>query len=474
MLFDSPEYFYFFTVALLLYWSLRERGAARTVVVFGLSCIFYMAASPKFIVLMLGSTFLDSIVGRKIAAATDQSTKKRWLVLSIGANLLLLGTFKYWNFVATSTEDVAQLLGNPIDHPLLRIALPPGISFYTFESMSYVIDVYRGKHPPAKRFLDLAFFISFFPKLVMGPIVRPGELLPQLERRPGVTRDGISRGLFLIGMGLIKKLVFSDYVSANFVDRVFTSPDRYSGTEVVIALYAFTLQIYCDFSGYTDVARGSAMLLGIELPENFDRPYQATNIADFWRRWHMTLSTWLRDYLYYPLGGSKVGGGRAYFNLFITMFLIGLWHRASWTFVVYGALQGTAMCVHRYMVRRSGKRAADYIEPTHVRVLKIVGMLQFVVFSRILFRADGMGNAGEIVERIVSGTSSMAQITPALWTVIILGFAMHYTPRSLIRGIEARFMAMPPVAQGLVLATAACLVSLIDRTGSTPYIYFQF
>lgn len=474
MLFDSPEYFYFLTFALLIYWSLRERGLARTLLVFLLSCVFYMAASPRFIVLMLGSTFLDSIVGRRIAASDDPVVRKRWLVLSITANLLLLGTFKYWNFVATTTEDVAVLLGSPIEHPLLRIALPPGISFYTFESMSYVIDVYRGKHPPARRFLDLAFFISFFPKLVMGPIVRPGELLPQLQKRPSVTRALVSQGLFLIGLGLVKKLVFSDYVSANLVDRVFASPDRYSGTEVVIALYAFTLQIYCDFSGYTDVARGSAKLMGIELPENFDRPYQATNVADFWRRWHMTLSTWLRDYLYYPLGGSKVGGARAYFNLFITMFLIGLWHRASWTFVVYGALQGTAMCVHRYMVRRSGKPPEGYVEPAGLRVAKIIGVLQFVVFSRILFRADGMENAGDIVERIVSGTVSVAQITPGLWAVILLGFAFHYTPRALIRGVEARFIASPAVVQALVLALAACLVSLIERAGSVPYIYFQF
>lgn len=473
MLFDSPEYFYFFVVALLLYWSLRDRGLARTLVTFVLSCIFYMAASPRFIVLMLGSTFLDSIIGRKISASEDDKVRKRWLTLSITANLLLLGTFKYWNFFATTTEDVASLLGNPIEHPLLRIALPPGISFYTFESMSYVIDIYRRKHPPARRFLDLAFFISFFPKLVMGPIVRPGELLPQLEKRPSLTKAGVGRGLFLIGLGLVKKLVFSDYLAMNLVNRVFADPDRYSGSEVVIALYAFTLQMYCDFSGYTDVARGSAKLMGIELPENFDRPYQATNIADFWRRWHMTLSTWLRDYLYYPLGGSKVGGKRAYFNLFITMFLIGLWHRASWTFVVYGALQGTAMCVHRYLVKTRGKRDPN-TEPVHMRVLKVIGMLQFVVFSRILFRADGMENAGEIVARIVSGTVSTAQISKELWILIVLGFAFHYTPRSLIQKIEARFVAASPFVQTLVLATAACLCSLIDRSEPPKYIYFQF
>lgn len=474
MLFDSPEYFYFFVVALLLYWSLRERGFARTLVTFVLSCIFYMAASPRFIVLMLGSTFLDSIIGRRIAASEDEKVRKRWLVLSITANLLLLGTFKYWNFFATTTEDVASLLGNPIEHPLLRIALPPGISFYTFESMSYVIDIYRRKHTPAKRFLDLAFFISFFPKLVMGPIVRPGELLPQLEKRPSLTRHLVGQGLFLIGLGIVKKLVFSDYLQINLVNRVFTDPDRYSGTEVVVALYAFTLQMYCDFSGYTDVARGSAKLMGIELPENFDRPYMATNIADFWRRWHMTLSTWLRDYLYYPLGGSKVGGGRAYFNLFITMFLIGLWHRASWTFVVYGALQGTAMCVHRWMVKRAGKREAGFEEPLRLRVLKMIGMLQFVVFSRILFRAEGMGNAGEIVERIFSGTLSAAQITAPIWIILVLGFAFHYTPKKLIETIEARFIALSPFMQTVVLATAACLCSLVDRSEPPKYIYFQF
>jgi alginate O-acetyltransferase complex protein AlgI len=322
------------------------------------------------------------------------------LVCSLVFNLGILAVFKYFDFWSSATASMASLLfGVEFSPFLLRWALPVGISFYTFQTMSYSIDVYRRTLEPKRSLLEFTAFVMFFPQLVAGPIVRASEFLPQLDGEPTLRREQVSRGLFLIGTGLVKKVAVADYLSANLVDRVFAQPELYTGTEVVIALYAFTMQIYCDFSGYTDMARGSALLMGFEIPENFDRPYQATNPAEFWRRWHMTLSRWLRDYLYFPLGGSRGGPVRAYFNLWLTMMLIGMWHGAAWTFVLYGFLQATVMVIHRFVVRHTGGSGEGQgrEDAFAMRAFKVFWALQFVVFSRILFRASSMDNARAVV-----------------------------------------------------------------------------
>jgi D-alanyl-lipoteichoic acid acyltransferase DltB (MBOAT superfamily) len=388
-------------------------------------------------------------------------------------NLGLLGTFKYFDFGSRAISDALAPLGLYADPVLLDAALPVGISFYTFESLSYCIDVYRGKAQPAKSPLDLLFFITFFPKLVAGPIARPSELMPQIAQPSQIDVQRVSDGLFLIATGLIKKIVFADYISVNLVDRVFDNPDAFTAAEVVVGLYGFTLQIYADFSGYTDVARGSAKLFGIELPENFDRPYQAKSPAEFWRRWHMTLSTWLRDYLYFPLGGSRHGELRTYFNLWITIFLIGLWHGAAWTFVVYGAMQATAVALHR-LSTKIWPRPEGVIEKPHWALLKVLGTMQFVVFSRILFRAEDWSNAEDVWGRLVSGTSSLAQVSPSVWAVLVVGFGMHYTPRRWYEFLRIRFVALHPVVKGVVLAALTAVLMRLASSQVVPYIYFQF
>jgi D-alanyl-lipoteichoic acid acyltransferase DltB (MBOAT superfamily) len=272
---------------------------------------------------------------------------------------------------------------------------------------------------------------------------------------------------------MVKKVAIADYLSVNLVDRVFDQPALYSTAEVVIALYGFTMQIYCDFSGYTDVARGSAKLMGLELPENFDRPYQSASPAEFWRRWHITLSTWLRDYLYYPLGGSHVGPARAYWNLWLTMFLIGIWHGASWTFVFYAILQSMAMVIHRFFYRRSG-RTRDTVDVWQLRAFKVFWALQFVVFSRILFRATSLQNAMEVTTRLGSGTFSVAQISAGVWAMLILTFAAHYTPKRWFESIELQFKSMPAPAQGVTLAAVGFALSIVATSQVVPYIYFQF
>jgi D-alanyl-lipoteichoic acid acyltransferase DltB (MBOAT superfamily) len=474
MHFHSLDYLVFLGCVLAGYWLLADRQIPRLLFVAAASCIFYMAWQPQYMVLLLLSTLLDFCVGLGIERARTQRGKRAWLAISLTGNLGLLGTFKYFNFFSGAVASGLRAFGLRVHAPHLDVLLPVGISFYTFECLSYAIDVYRGSLKPTRSFPRFAFFVTFFPHLVAGPIVRPADLLPQLERRPRIDPRVVGEGLFLIATGMIKMVAIADYLAVNLIDRVFDTPDVYSGAEVMLALYAYTMQIYCDFSGYTDVARGSAMLFGLRLPENFDRPYQSASPAEFWRRWHMTLSTWLRDYLYYPLGGSRVKSpARAYFNLGLTMFLIGLWHGAAWTFVVYGLLQATAMLTHRYFYRRSG-RTAETRDSRPLHALKVIGTLHFAVLSRVFFRSSDLHNAGEVASRLISGTFSIAQAPAAVLLVLAAGYAAHYTPRHWYRDALDRFTTLPSVAQGALLAAVGAGLMMIASEAVVPYIYFQF
>jgi D-alanyl-lipoteichoic acid acyltransferase DltB (MBOAT superfamily) len=475
VLFNSLDYILFLGIAVAGFWLLARHAQLRIIFVFLASCLFYMAWHPAYIVLILGSTVIDFVAGLRIHASEDQKVRKGWLLVSVVSNLGLLGVFKYFNFASQATADILNLLfGIEIAHPpFLDVLLPVGISFYTFQTLSYTIDIYRRKLEPTHNFFQFALFVTYFPQLVAGPIVRASQLLPQLQRKITLRDEQVTQGLFLIATGMVKKVAIADYLSVNLVDRVFDQPDLYSAAEVVIALYGFTMQIYCDFSGYTDVARGSAKLMGLELPENFDRPYQSASPAEFWRRWHMTLSTWLRDYLYFPLGGSRGSPIRAYWNLWLTMFIIGIWHGASWTFVFYALLQSMAMVLHRFFYRRSG-RTRDTVDTWRMHAFKVFWALQFVVFSRILFRATSLQNAADIVARLGSGAYSVAQISLGLWAMLVLTFAAHYTPTSWFESIELRFKAMPAPAQGVALAAVGFTLSFVATSEVVPYIYFQF
>lgn len=497
MRFDSLDYFVFLAFALVFYWGTRHLRVVRLLGLVALGTAFYGTLAPtgpdgrqlRYVALMLGAATVDYWAANQIAKTEDERKRKAWLVTSIVVNLGLLGTFKYWRFAVESIHDASVMMGHEVSLPILRLALPVGISFYTFETMSYTIDVYRRQLKPAKSLLEFVLFISFFPKLVAGPIVRASDFLPQIRAVPAVRRQQISEGLFLIGTGLVKKVVFANYVGVNMVDRVFRNPELYTGAETVVGLYAFTLQIFCDFSGYTDMARGSAKLFGIELGENFDRPYKATSIAEFWRHWHMTLSTWLRDYLYHPLGGSRVGGARAYFNLWLTMFLIGLWHGAKWTFVLYGTLQGLAMVIHRFWTRHGerlrfrGKLAwlswiANWEERSPESKLlyafKVACTMQFVVFTRILFRSPSFAAAGQIVERILHGRWTVANVPNTVWLALALGFAAHYTPKGWYADLRERFVKAHPALQAAALVVVALVVRRAATSEVVPFIYEVF
>lgn len=375
MLFASFDFLIFFVPVLLAFWALRNHPAARVIMLLGASYFFYMGGSKPppgevsppwyFAGLLVASTVLDYVASRQIhRAAPDlrgadptlarraKLTRNAWLITSLVGNLGLLGYFKYVDFLMQATVDVIEAvlpgaLGSAVA-PAIAPILPIGISFYTFQSLSYTIDVWRERLTPEPSFRRFALFVVFFPQLVAGPIVRASELLPQLHRRPKLSPGEIEWALFRIFKGLIKKVVLGDFIAVYFTDIVFDNPGDFTSLENLLALYAFTLQIYADFAGYSDIAIGVAKLLGFQIPENFDRPYQARDIGEFWRRWHMTLSTWLRDYLFFPLGGSKGSKARTYFNLWLTMFLVGMWHGASWNFVIYSNLQGGAMLFNRW------------------------------------------------------------------------------------------------------------------------------
>ena len=363
MLFASFDFLLFLLPVFVAYWALDGRPRARAVVLVAAGYFFYMAA-PKpvdgppppryhYVGLLIGTTIVDFLCGRWIAAAPPGSFRRRVLLgLSLSANLGLLGYFKYTGFLLDVASDVSRAFGSPLPVPAFSTVLPIGISFYTFQSLSYTVDVYRGRISAEPSLLRFASFITFFPQLVAGPIVRASQFLPQLYQRPQLTRQDVDFALYRIVKGVVKKVVFADFIAASFTDRVLASPVEFTALENWLALYAFTLQIYADFSGYSDVAIGTARLLGFRIPENFNRPYQALDVADFWRRWHMTLSTWLRDYVYYPLGGSRKGAVRTYANLWLTMFLVGLWHGATVNFVIYAVLQASAMVFNRF-TRRS-------------------------------------------------------------------------------------------------------------------------
>ncbi|MBX3223140.1 MAG: MBOAT family protein, partial [Labilithrix sp.] len=297
-------------------------------------------------IIFVGST-LDFWIGRALGRTENPTTRKALLLASVFYYLGVLSVFKYFNFAVDTVAEVAAWLGVELSPTHLRLVLPFGISFFTFETMSYTIDVYRREIPPADRYLDYLLFVAFFPHLVAGPIVRPKSMLPQLAAEPVASDAMKAEGLFMIATGLMKKIVIGDYLGLNLVNRVFDNPERYTSLEVLVGVYAYAIKIYADFSGYSDVAIGSAKLFGYELPRNFDAPYTSADLQEFWRRWHISLSTWLRDYLYVTLGGNRGSTWKTYRNLLLTMVLGGLWHGASWNFVIWGALHGGALAVNR-------------------------------------------------------------------------------------------------------------------------------
>lgn len=442
----------------------------RNLYVFLFSVFFYYLSSGTYFALLLFSGVVDYNLAKLLHAESSKSYRKFYLVLSVILNLVFLGYFKYADFFV---ENINLAIGS--NYFFESVALPVGISFYTFQSMSYIIDIYRRELQPTKNILDYMFFVSFFPQLVAGPIVRASEFIPQIYDKLNLSRDDVNRALFLIVGGLIKKTVISDYISLNFVDRVFDAPNSFSSFENLMASYGYTIQIYCDFSGYSDMAIGIALLMGFKLSTNFRTPYKSASITEFWRRWHISLSTWLRDYLYISLGGNRKGKFRMYINLFLTMLLGGLWHGASWKFMVWGALHGTQLVIERL--------AKDYLKLPKNRFTWMISVFltfHFVTFCWIFFRAKDFLIANQILSNICGLTSDLEQFETILmgyqnvFGVMLFGFLWHFLPTKISIFMEKTFGRLPIFFKALVLAFTFWIVFAAAAEGPQPFIYFQF
>jgi alginate O-acetyltransferase complex protein AlgI len=471
VLFNTLAYAVFFGVVFVVAWLLAGRVRVRLWFLLLASYFFYARWDARFLALIFASSSVDWLLGNAIASAPDQRRRKLWLTLTVAMNLGVLGLFKYFDFGVAQMSALLHGLGFDPPEIALRLTLPIGISFFTFESMSYVIDVYRRELPPHKSYVEYLTFVAFFPHLVAGPIVRPRDLLPQLSAAPRFDAELGSRALLLIAIGLLKKVAIGDYLALNLVDRVFDAPLQYSALECYTALVAYAVQIYCDFSGYTDIAIGSAALLGIRFPPNFDSPYKAHNISDFWRRWHISLSTWLRDYLYIPLGGNRHRRARTYLNLLLTMLLGGLWHGANLTFVVWGALHGCLL---------AGTRAFQELRKNSappsplVRAGLVLLTFHAVTFCWLFFRAKSLDQALVILGRLATLSTFHPNLDPRLLGVLSVGLVSHYVPERWFQRAFGAFASLPAVAQGVVLLLLALSVREMASLEAVPFVYFQF
>jgi D-alanyl-lipoteichoic acid acyltransferase DltB (MBOAT superfamily) len=474
LLFNSGLFLFLFLAFMLLYGLLQHRITARIIYVTLFSVYFYYKSSGWFFLLMMGAAFIAHFLAIKIYKTRNIKQRKFLLIISLISYLGILGYFKYTNFII----DII----NNFSHQKIAfqsIFLPLGISFYTFELISYSVDVYMRKFKPVKRLLDFSFYISFFPHLVAGPIVRPNELMPQIRSKILIDKENIGKGIFFILSGLLKKAIISDYIGVNFVDRIFDNPNLYSGIENLMGVYGYTLQIYCDFSGYSDMAVGIALLMGFHLPLNFNAPYQSTNITEFWRRWHISLSTWLRDYLYIPLGGNKAGKFRQYINLMITMLLGGLWHGASFKFIVWGGMHGIALALDKAKTEFLKKHHFNF---QHKFIYKIGGWLitfHLVAFCWIFFRASSFESAINMISQIFTNfnvTLFMQLITgyKVVFILLAIGYAIHFLPATIELKIKNTITLSPSLLQAAFLAIMIYLVYQTRSAEVQPFIYFQF
>ena len=466
MLFPTLAFGVFFLFVYFTAWSLDRENGRRKLFLLLASWFFYAQWDWRFVGLLILSAVLNWGVAALIARRP--ADRRKWLVgLGVAVNLLILGFFKYYGFFVEQAGDLLARFGWERDLPLLQIVLPVGISFFTFQGISYVVDVHRGKTPAAKSLLDVMLLMSFFPHLVAGPIVRASDLLPQFDRTPRLTREMATHGLLLIVWGLFKKTVIASELATRLVDPVFFDPSAYSAVDIAAAVYGYAVQIYCDFSAYSDMAIGIAALLGYAFPRNFDQPYRASSMQSFWRRWHISLSSWLRDYLYVPLGGGKKGLFASCVNVMITMLLGGLWHGAAWTFVAWGALHGGAQVIERLGRAALGDRK---LFPTVVGVLIT---FHIVCLGWILFRAENFDLAVAMVQGL-GRIGPVMVLTPFLLTLIVGGLAMHWLPPRAVEGLTEKLKPAPSLTLGVLIGLAILLIAAVRPDGVAPFIYFQF
>lgn len=471
MLFNSIDFFYFLPVVLLGAAFLTQPWRNRFLLL--ASYWFYGSWDWRFLALLCLTTAVDYNVGNALHRAVEPTARRRLMSVSVAVNLGILASFKYFNFFITSVAEILEAAGLHASLPTLKIILPVGISFYTFQSMSYVVDLYRRQLPPAPSFVDYALYVSYFPQLVAGPIERASRLLPQILSPARLTSARIGIAVNLLVIGYAKKVLIADTVAPE-VDRIFASPDLMSSGLLLRGAYLFALQIYGDFSGYSDIARGVSELFGVRLMINFNQPYLSFSITEFWRRWHISLSTWLRDYLYVPLGGNRYGRWMTYRNLMLTMLIGGLWHGANWTFVVWGGLHGLLLSVERaFGIGNAGVPSGGGIGGVAAAVLRALLTFHLVVFCWIFFRASDVQSAFSYL----GGIAQLSGLADVGWMPLVMAGALllidlpqrWFDEHTAL--LRVPWWLRSPIFAGVCLLT---LGRLLWGGGETPFIYFQF
>lgn len=469
LLFNSYEFLFLGILVLAFYAVIYRRKLPRTLFLFGFSLFFYYKTSGLFVLLLVATLtavyYLTRLMNR------HEHAPRKWLLSAIITLVLgVLAYFKYANFLG---ENFCHLFR--LDFHGFDILLPVGISFYSFQMLSYAIDVYRHELDDERDFLDYAFYVTFFPQLVAGPIVRAKNFLPQLKKPVTVKRTEVEKGFFLIMMGLFKKSILADYL-AQYNDLVFGNPGAYGGAETLIAIYSYAIQIYCDFSGYTDMAIGMGKMMGFDLGINFNKPYQSTSLSDFWRRWHISLSSWLRDYLYIPLGGNRKGKLRTYINLMITMLLGGLWHGANWKFIFWGGMHGLGLVIDKLWRQVTNHRFEGKL------VFKVLGWfitLHFVVVLWIFFRADSFATAWLMIQQVFTDFNPAVlpvfyQTRRLLVWLMIAAIAIHAIPSARFPKVEEAYVRTPFIVKAIAFIVLIQCILQIQSDSVQPFIYFQF
>lgn len=467
MLFPTLDFALFFLPVFILAWGLHRHLVARKLVLLAASFVFYGYWHWGLAALLAANSLFGHWAARWIAAGDGRAGGRR-LACAVAVQLLLLGTFKYADFFLDGLRAALASLGVERDLPLLGLILPVGISFYTFQTIAYLVDVRRQRVAPSASIIDTLLFFSFFPQLVAGPILRAELFLAELQRRPDARQIDLATGLALIIFGMVKKTVIAATLAVELVDPVFLDPGAHGRWEILAALYGYAVQIYCDFSAYSDMAIGLAALLGFRFPPNFAQPYRAASLAEFWRRWHISLSSWLRDYLYIPLGGNRQGAGRAMLNRLITMLLGGLWHGAAWTFVLWGAIHGVALAIERGLAR------LPWPAGRWQRLAGVVLTFHVVCLAWVPFRADSLATVGAVLRGVISDQPAAGLLTPWVLGWIAIGLGLHALPPGLMARLRDWITDLSPVEAGLLFGFSLAIIDALGLPGVAPFIYFQF
>jgi alginate O-acetyltransferase complex protein AlgI len=473
MLFPTVEYALFFLTVLTIAWSLYRLPWAHRAFLLLASYVFYGFWNWMYLPLLIGLSVFAGIVARRIQRSTDPAQRKAWLIGGIAVCVAVLAYFKYSSFLLSNLLAIWGWVTPPPRISISSPLLPLGISFFIFHAISLLADCYRGKVTEPVRLDDALLYVAFFPQLIAGPILRASRFLPQLAMRRNPDAIRINRAFLLIVGGLFKKVVISNMLATRLVEPVFSAPKSFGAWDTLLAIYGYAVQIYCDFSGYTDIAIGCALLLGFRFPRNFNAPYKATTPQEFWRRWHISLSTWMRDYLYFPLGGSRRGAMRTYFNLMITMLLAGLWHGAAWTFVAWGAFHGLLLVLYRLWSKTSWHELIVVTDSTAWRWITRFVMFHAVCVGWVFFRASSFDLAFDVFGRLsVPGAVTLASVP--VCTVLFLGLAGQYMPSRWRNAFEIELGRWPALARGAAVAAAVALIEILGPSGVAPFIYFQF